>query len=159
MCGGANRTVSGCHEPPRAPRHAPEHLIRNAVRETVEDDAPNGCSRVLGSPRPERPDPGSLQDHAGPPIDVLQELITEAGTLLVVRCYGELAAPGLEARRRRKTKSEVAREILAAGLSGEQGGLDAEQEARRQSLLVSRRRSEREVLEFTEEAADTRGWR
>ncbi|HEX5760314.1 MAG TPA: antitoxin MazE-like protein [Thermoanaerobaculia bacterium] len=64
-----------------------------------------------------------------------------------------------EARRRRKTKSEVAREVLAAGLGGERSGLDAEQEARRQSLLVSRRRSEKEALEFVEQAADTRGWK
>jgi len=59
-----------------------------------------------------------------------------------------------EARRRRKTKSEVAREILAAGLGMEQVDLVA-QEARRQSLLVGRRRSEREALEFIEQAADT----
>ena len=63
-----------------------------------------------------------------------------------------------EARRRHKTKSEVAREILAAGLSEEGGHLDPVQEARRQSLLVSRRRSERETLEFIEQTADTRGW-
>jgi len=49
-----------------------------------------------------------------------------------------------EALRRRKTKSELAREILAAGLSGEGGNLDLAQEARRQSILVSRRRSERD---------------
>ncbi len=63
-----------------------------------------------------------------------------------------------EARRRRKTKSEVAREILAAGL-GEGENTDLAQEARRQSLLVSRRRSERETLELIEQAADTRGWK
>jgi predicted transcriptional regulator len=62
-----------------------------------------------------------------------------------------------EARRRRKTKSEVAREILAAGLGMEQGDLIA-QEAQRQSLLVGHRPSEREALEFIEQAADTRGW-
>lgn len=84
----------------------------------------------------------------------------KAFAVLTVRMGADLTRSlAREARRRRKTKSEVAREILAAGLSGEQGGLDAEQEARRQSLLVSRRRSEREVLEFIEEAADTRGWR
>jgi hypothetical protein len=64
-----------------------------------------------------------------------------------------------EARRRRKTKSEVAREILAAGLGGEGGVVDLAQAARRQSLLVSRRRSEKETLEFIEQIADTRGWK
>jgi len=63
-----------------------------------------------------------------------------------------------EARRQHKTKSEVAREILAAGLGAEGGNLDHLQEARRQSLLVSHRRSEKETLEFIEQAADTRGW-
>ena len=52
-----------------------------------------------------------------------------------------------EARRRRSTKSELVRELLAAGL-GEGGVPDLAQEARRQSLLVGRRRSERDALEF-----------
>lgn len=64
-----------------------------------------------------------------------------------------------EARRRRKTKSELARELIAAGLSGEGRPTDLAEEARRQSLLVSRRRSEREMLELLEHAADTRGWK
>jgi predicted transcriptional regulator len=64
-----------------------------------------------------------------------------------------------EARRRRKTKSEVAREILAAGLGGDGGEPALAQEARRQSLLVSRRRSEREALDFIEQTADVRGWK
>jgi hypothetical protein len=57
-----------------------------------------------------------------------------------------------------KTKGEVAREVLAAGLGSEDGNLLV-QEARRQSLLDSRRRSEREALELNEQAADTRGWK
>jgi hypothetical protein len=84
----------------------------------------------------------------------------KSSAVLTVRIDAELTRSlAREARRRRKTKSEVAREILAAGLGGERGSLDAEQEARRQSLLVSRRRSEREALEFVEQAADTGGWR
>lgn len=63
-----------------------------------------------------------------------------------------------EARRRRKTKSELVREILAAELGGNRNRLGHEEEARRQSLLVSGRRSEREALDFIERAADTRGW-
>jgi predicted transcriptional regulator len=62
-----------------------------------------------------------------------------------------------EARRRGRTKSEVAREILAAGLGGPAPDLAAE--ARRQSLRVSGRRSEREALELLDEVADTRGWK
>jgi hypothetical protein len=62
------------------------------------------------------------------------------------------------ARRRRKTKSEVAREILASGLGAEGGNLIA-QDARRQSLLVSGRRSESETLDFIEQTADTQGWK
>jgi hypothetical protein len=59
---------------------------------------------------------------------------------------------------RRKTKSEVARETLAVGSGLEEGNLLA-QEARRQSLRVSRRRSEREALEFIEQSADPQGWK
>ncbi len=84
----------------------------------------------------------------------------KTSAVLTVRIGADLTRSlAREARRRRKTKSEVAREILAAGLGGEAGNLEAEQEARRQSLLVSRRRSEREALEFVEQTADTRGWR
>jgi hypothetical protein len=62
-----------------------------------------------------------------------------------------------EARRRGQTRSEVARNILEAGLGG--GGADFASEARRQSLLASRRRSDRDVLRFMTAIADTTGWR
>jgi len=80
--------------------------------------------------------------------------------MLTIRIDAELTRSlAREARRRHKTKSEVAREILAAGLGAEGGSLDHVEEARRQSLLVSHRRSERETLEFIEQVADTRGWK
>jgi predicted transcriptional regulator len=79
--------------------------------------------------------------------------------MLTIRIDADLTrALDREARRRRKTKSEVAREILASGLGAEGGNLIA-QEARRQSLLVSGRRSERETLDFIEQTADTQGWK
>jgi pilus assembly protein TadC len=62
-----------------------------------------------------------------------------------------------EARRRRLTRSEVARAVLEAGLGG--GAPDFAAEARRQSLLVSKLRSERDVLRFITEIADTTGWK
>ena len=61
-----------------------------------------------------------------------------------------------EARRRRLTRSEVARAALEAGLGG---GADFAAEARRQSLMVSKSRSERDVLRFITEIADTTGWK
>jgi hypothetical protein len=61
-----------------------------------------------------------------------------------------------EARRRRRTKSAVLREVLQNVFGA---GEDPATEARRQSLLVSRRASERETLRFIERAADRRGWR
>ena len=62
-----------------------------------------------------------------------------------------------EARRRRRTRSEVAREILEAQLLAP--AADPAIEARRQSLLVRERDSERDALAFVEKAGDPRGWR
>jgi hypothetical protein len=62
-----------------------------------------------------------------------------------------------EARRRQQTRSEIARTILEAGLGP--GGSDLPVEARRQSLLASRRRSDRDALRFMTAIADTAGWR
>ena len=58
-----------------------------------------------------------------------------------------------EARRRRQTRSEVARAILDAELGA--GDTDLRAEARRQSLLVRRRASERDALTFILDVADT----
>jgi hypothetical protein len=63
-----------------------------------------------------------------------------------------------EARRRRHTKSEVVRKILEDALATS-GAADPNAVARRQSLLVSGRRSEKEALRFIEHAGDERGWR
>ena len=64
-----------------------------------------------------------------------------------------------EARRRRRSKSAVVRDALQSAFGGAAPDVDPAREARRQSLLVSRRASEREVLEFIESSADGRGWR
>jgi len=61
-----------------------------------------------------------------------------------------------EARRQRRPRSAVARAILAEGLGG--GPEDPLAEARRQSLLVRRRASEREAIQFTTDVADLKGW-
>jgi predicted DNA-binding protein len=63
------------------------------------------------------------------------------------------------ARRRRRTKSEIVREILEHGLRDQQSLASPAEEARRQSLLVSKRASEKEALVFIESAADQAGWR
>lgn len=61
-----------------------------------------------------------------------------------------------EARRRRTTRSEVAREILEASLRGSAD--DPRAEARRQSLLASAHGGESDALRFATELADLRGW-
>jgi len=61
-----------------------------------------------------------------------------------------------EARRQRRTRSAVARAILAEGLGEEPK--DPLAEARRQSLLVRRRVSEREAIRFVADFADLKGW-
>jgi predicted transcriptional regulator len=58
-----------------------------------------------------------------------------------------------EARRRRQTRSEVARAILEGELGSSEPDLVSE--ARRQSLLVRRRASEREAIDFILNVADT----
>lgn len=79
--------------------------------------------------------------------------------VLTIRMDAELTRSlAREARRRRKTKGEVTREILASRLGAAERNPIA-QEVRRQSLLVSRHRSERETFEFIEQTADTRGWK
>lgn len=62
-----------------------------------------------------------------------------------------------EARRKQQTRSEIARAILEAGLGP--GGSELAREARRQSLLANRQRSDRETLRFMTALADTTGWR
>lgn len=64
-----------------------------------------------------------------------------------------------EARRRKRTKSAVLREVIEAAFAGAAPLEDPGAEARRQSLLVSGRESEKEALRFIEGAADVRGWR
>lgn len=82
-----------------------------------------------------------------------------ASSVLTLRINSDLGRSlEREARRRRTTKSELVREILAASLGGEGGVSALAQEAGRQSILVSDRPSEREALDFLEHAADTRGW-
>jgi hypothetical protein len=62
-----------------------------------------------------------------------------------------------EAHRRRQTRSEVARRVLEAGFDTLQP--DLVDEARRQSLLVRRRRSERDTLDMIQRLGDKTGWR
>lgn len=64
-----------------------------------------------------------------------------------------------EARRRRRAKSVVLREALQSAFREGPAPADPAREARRQSLLVSKRASERAVLDFIEDAADEQGWR
>jgi len=62
-----------------------------------------------------------------------------------------------EARRSRRSRSEVARAILEAHLAGP--AADPNAEARRQSLLASAQDADRETLDFIEHAGDPRGWK
>jgi predicted transcriptional regulator len=62
------------------------------------------------------------------------------------------------ARRRRQTRSEVARELLEASVAGTRAP-DPRVEARRQSRLVASHESEQDALEFIAHSADLRGWK
>jgi hypothetical protein len=63
-----------------------------------------------------------------------------------------------EARRRRMTRSEIAREILVASFASPSAE-DPAAEAKRQSLLASTQAAEAEALRFIMDAADLRGWK
>lgn len=77
-------------------------------------------------------------------------------TIRVPRAVAEQLAR--EARRQRRTRSALARDLLVAGLEpGSESRLAAE--ARRQSLLARNRSSEREVLHVLADLADLRGWK
>ncbi len=59
--------------------------------------------------------------------------------------------------RRRQTRSDIARSILQERVEGSSEP-DFLAEARRQSLLVSKRQSERNTIAFLDAVADRRGW-
>ena len=63
-----------------------------------------------------------------------------------------------EARRRGRTRSEVARSLLAASLQTTPLD-DPRKEARRQSRLAAAQAEEREVLRLIVDVADLRGWK
>lgn len=85
---------------------------------------------------------------------------SKASRVLTLRVPPELdRIIAREARRRRRTKSAVLREILQGAFKSGGPADDPVREARRQSLLVSGRASEREALRFIDRAADGRGWR
>ena len=85
---------------------------------------------------------------------------TRSSTVLTLRVPPELDRRiEQEARRRRRTKSAILRDVLQVAFAGSRAAEDPVREARRQSLLVSGRSSERETLRFLEGAADVRGWK
>jgi predicted transcriptional regulator len=80
-----------------------------------------------------------------------------ATEIVTIRVSRELARRlNAEARRQRRTRSDVARAALAQGLG--QPDVDPLAEARRQSLLVRNKASEREALRFVTDTADLKGW-
>ncbi|MCX6550074.1 MAG: DUF3018 family protein [Acidobacteria bacterium] len=62
------------------------------------------------------------------------------------------------ARRTRRPKSALLREVLHHAFGDAPAPDDPAREARRQSLLVSGRESERDALDFIDHVADDRGW-
>ena len=84
---------------------------------------------------------------------------SERSTVLTIRVPTDLDRRIAQtARRRRRTKSALVREALEQTFGSAPPADDPAREARRQSLLVSSRASEREAIEFVERAADDRGW-
>jgi predicted transcriptional regulator len=83
---------------------------------------------------------------------------TNVSAVVTVRLTPELERRlAREARRSRRSRSEVARAILEQHLSGP--AVDPHLEARRQSLLASAQDADRDTLAFIEHAGDSRGWK
>jgi hypothetical protein len=86
--------------------------------------------------------------------------VTEKSAILTIRVPLDLDRRIAQAARRRKaTKSAILREALDMSFGAAPRPPDPAREARRQSLLVSGRASERDALDFVHHAADKRGWR
>lgn len=85
---------------------------------------------------------------------------SEPTTVLTLRVPADLERRiTRQARRARTTRSAVLRDALAQAFGDGPAGDDPAREARRQSLLVSRRPSERDANAFIEHAGDAKGWR
>ncbi|HEX8030235.1 MAG TPA: CopG family transcriptional regulator [Vicinamibacterales bacterium] len=83
---------------------------------------------------------------------------TGVSAVLTVRLTRELERRlAREARRLRRSRSAVARDILEAHLTVPSD--DPNAEARRQSLLAGAQDADRETLAFIEQAGDPRGWK
>jgi metal-responsive CopG/Arc/MetJ family transcriptional regulator len=84
-------------------------------------------------------------------------MTTAASTETVVVRMSKKAIQRLDkaARARGLKRSELVREVLESTLAQ---SVDLAEEARRQSLLVSRLKSERDALGFIESALSTDGW-
>ncbi len=88
----------------------------------------------------------------------MSEATLNVSSILTVRLTPDMARRlGREARRSRRSRSEVARAILEAHLAGPVS--DPQAEARRQSLLASAQDADRETLDFIAHAGDSRGWK
>ena len=84
---------------------------------------------------------------------------SEKSTVLTIRVPADLDRRiARAARKRRSTKSAVLREAIASAFGGAREPADPAREARRQSLLVSGRASERDTLDFIDRVADGKGW-
>ena len=83
---------------------------------------------------------------------------TNVSAVVTVRLTREMERRlAREARRSRRSRSEMARAILEAHLTS--SAADPRAEARRQSLLASAQDADSETLAFIEHAGDTRGWK
>jgi hypothetical protein len=83
---------------------------------------------------------------------------TGVSVVVTVRLTQELERRlAREARRLRRSRSEVARAVLEAHFAGP--AVDPHAEARRQSLLASAQDADRDTLDFIEHAGDARGWK
>ena len=84
---------------------------------------------------------------------------SEKSTVLTIRVPADLDRRiARAARKRRSTKSAVLREAIASAFGETPKPADPVRQARRQSVLVGGRASERDTLDFIDRVADGKGW-
>jgi hypothetical protein len=121
--------------------------LENRILSVLCERSPSSSPGIASSP-----------DDEGRRILVYMAGTRDGSSVLTIRVPCAVAQRlAREARRQRRTRSAVARDLLVASLEPQTGD-DLAAEARRQSLLVRNQPAERKAVKVLMHLADLRGW-